>query len=215
MSKRTTAKTIGDKRYVMVVDPLLCFNCKACVVACQMENGVPIGKYRNWIKTGMTAGEGPFLFQPGNCMQCDEPSCVAACPVGATCKNRDGRVLIDPGRCISCGNCVTACPYGARYLDKTRRRADKCDFCESRLSLGQEPACVVTCPTRARVFGDLNDPESEVSRILKNRKHFLVRHARVDTKPNLFYLSMAELRTWPSEPTLPGRISMPDSFWKK
>ena len=134
---------------------------------------------------------------------------------GATYKNRDGRVLIDPSRCISCGNCVQACPYGARYLNKARKRADKCDYCEARLSAGLEPACVVTCPTRARVFGDLNDPESAVSRLLKTKKTFVVRHARIDTKPNLYYLSGLELQTWPSEPTLPGRISMPDTFWKK
>ena len=209
------SKSSQNKRYAMVVDPSLCFNCKACVVSCQMENGVPIGMFRNWIKGGTPFVGGRFLFQPGNCMQCDEPSCVAACPVGATYKNRDGRVLIDPSRCISCGNCVQACPYGARYLNKAQKRADKCDYCQSRLSVGLEPACVVTCPTRARVFGDLNDPDSQVSRLLKTRKTFVVRNARVDTKPALFYLSGLELQTWPTEPTLPGRISMPDAFWKK
>jgi Fe-S-cluster-containing dehydrogenase component len=208
-------KVSGPKKYGMVVDPARCFNCMACVVSCQMENGVPLGHNRNWIKTGRPGDCGPFLFQPGNCMQCDEPSCVAACPVGATYKGRDGRVLIDPGRCISCGNCVTACPYGARYLHKARKRADKCDFCEARLAAGLEPACVVTCPTQARVFGDLNDPESRVSRILKTEKHFSVRNARVDTKPNIFYLSGKRLQTWPREPSLPGGIFPSDQFWKK
>ncbi len=108
------SKSFQNKRYAMVVDPRLCFDCKACVVSCQMENGVPIGMFRNWIKSGTPSEGNRFLFQPGNCMQCDEPSCVAACPVGATYKYRDGRVLIDPSRCISCGNCVVACPYGAR-----------------------------------------------------------------------------------------------------
>ena len=106
-------------------------------------------------------------FQPGQCMQCDTPSCVAACPVDATYKQADGLVVIDPMKCIGCGNCVTACPYGARYRDPGTRRADKCDFCEHRLKRGEEPACVVTCPTKARTFGDLNDPNSEVSRMVK------------------------------------------------
>jgi Fe-S-cluster-containing dehydrogenase component len=208
-------KAKGRKKYVMVVDPAKCFNCKACLVACQMENDVPLGSNRNWIKTVRPGDRGPFLFQPGNCMQCDEPSCVAACPVGATSKGEDGRVLINPSKCISCGNCVTACPYGARYLNKVRRTADKCDYCQKRLATGLEPACVVICPTRARVFGDLNDPESRVSHMLKSEKPFVVRHARIDTKPCIFYLSGPKLQTWPKEPSLPGRVNMPDIFWKK
>jgi tetrathionate reductase subunit B len=205
----------GQKKYVMVVDPAKCFNCKACLVACQMENAVPLGSNRNWIKTARPGNPGPFLFQPGNCMQCDEPSCVAACPVGATFKGEDGRVLINPSKCISCGNCVTACPYGARYLNKVRRTADKCDYCQKRLAAGLEPACVVICPTQARAFGDLNDPESRVSRMLTSEKHFVVRHARIDTKPSIFYVSGPRLQTWPKEPHLPGRVFPNDDFWKQ
>jgi tetrathionate reductase subunit B len=148
-------------------------------------------------------------------MQCDEPSCVEACPVGATFKSRDGRVLIDPSTCIDCGNCVSACPYGARYRHPTKHIADKCDFCQRRLKRGLEPACVVTCPTRARVFGDLNDPSSKVSKLLKQGGLVRVINPKVDTKPNIYYMEGTMPLTWPAEPTLPGNVHMPLGFWRK
>ncbi len=202
-------------KYAMVIDASKCLDCKACIVACQLENGVPPRFERDWIKH--TPGRQGLRrqFQPGNCMQCDEPSCVEACPVGATFKSRDGRVLIDPSICIDCGNCVPACPYGARYRHPTRHIADKCDFCQRRLKRGEEPACVVTCPTRARVFGDLNDPSSEVSRLLKRGGLVRVINPKVDTKPTVYYLEGTVPLTWPVEPTLPGNVHMPLAFWRK
>jgi len=173
-------------KYGMIVNASKCFNCKTCIVACQLENNVPSWHSRNWIKDA-AGGRGIKLhFQPGNCLQCDEPSCVAACPVGATFKYKDGRVLIDPSICIGCGNCVTGCPYGARYLNPDKHIVDKCDFCQRRLEQGLEPACVVTCPTRARIFGDLNNPLSEISQLLKREKVVRVINQKVDTKPNVF-----------------------------
>ncbi len=104
-------------------------------------------------------------------MQCENSPCTAVCPVGATYRTADGVVLIDEERCIGCGYCVVACPYGARYIvpadGETPRGvagvADKCTFCYHRITVGQSPACVVACPVGARMFGDLNDPDSEVS----------------------------------------------------
>jgi len=176
-------------KYAMVIDASKCFDCKACIVACQLENGVPPRFERGWIKHAAGGQETKLQFQPGNCMQCDEPSCVEACPVGATFKSRDGRVLIDI--------------------------ADKCDFCQRRLKRGLEPACVVTCPTRARVFGDLNDPSSEVSRLLKRGGLVRVVNLKVDTKPNIYYMEGTMPLTWPAEPTLPGNVHMPLGFWRK
>jgi len=202
-------------KYAMVIDASKCFNCKACIVACQLENGVPPRFERDWIKHA-AGGQGMrWQFQPGNCMQCDEPSCVEACPVGATFKSRDGRVLIDSSTCINCGNCVPACPYGARYRHPTRHIADKCDFCQRRLKRGEQPACVVTCPTRARVFGDLNDPSSEASRLLKQGGLVRLINPKVDTKPNIHYMEGTMPLTWPVEPTLPGNVHMPLAFWRK
>jgi len=201
-------------KYGMVIDASKCFNCKTCIVACQLENSVPPGYYRNWIKE--TEGQGTYLhFQPGNCLQCDEPSCVAACPVGATYKHQDGRVLINPSTCIGCGNCVPGCPYGARYLHPVKKIADKCDLCQRRLEQGLEPACVAACPTRARVFGDMNDPSSEISHVLKREAVVRVINVKVDTKPNVYYLEGTLPLTWPVEPTLPGNMHMPLEFWKR
>ena len=202
-------------KYAMVIDASKCFDCKACIVACQLENGVPPRFERGWIKHAAGGQETKLQFQPGNCMQCDEPSCVEACPVGATFKSRDGRVLIDPSTCIDCGNCVSACPYGARYRHPTKHTADKCDFCQRRLKRGLEPACVVTCPTRARVFGDLNDPSSKVSKLLKQGGLVRVINPKVDTKPNIYYMEGTMPLTWPAEPTLPGNVHMPLVFWRK
>ena len=202
-------------KYAIVIDTFKCFDCKACMIACKVENDVPDGFWRNWVKhTGGLEGL-RTQFQPGQCMQCEEPSCVAACPVGATYKQADGLVVIDPLKCIGCGNCVTACPYGARYRDPGTRRADKCDFCEHRLKRGEEPACVETCPTKARIFGDLNDPASQVSELMEKEKLVQVVNPRVDTKPNIFYYQGTLPLDWPREPTLPGNEHMAPDYWKK
>lgn len=203
-------------RYAMVIDAAKCFNCKACIIACQLENDVPPYFQRNWLTKPEIEPRGLLDFQPGNCMQCDEPSCVAACPVaGATFKAKNGLVLIDPKVCINCGNCIPACPYGARFRHPTKLVADKCDFCQHRLKRGLEPACVVVCPTKTRVFGDLNDPSSRVSRLLKQGGLVRVINPKVDTQPNIYYTEGTEPVTWPEEPTLPGDVHMSPSFWKK
>ena len=136
-------------------------------------------------------------------MQCDRPTCVDACPVNATYKGKDGRVIIDPSLCISCGLCVPACPYGARFLHPQRDVADKCDFCDRRLKRGLDPACVVTCPTGVRVFGDFNDPSSRVSRLLKQGSLVRVVNTKVDTKPNIYYFDNTAPLDWPEDPELP------------
>jgi len=147
-------------------------------------------------------------------MQCDVPSCVEACPVQATRKQEDGLVVIDYNKCIGCGNCVTACPYNARYRNPLRRIADKCDFCRHRLERGEDPACVQTCPTKARTFGDLNDPSSKVTRLTRSEKLVQVINPRVNTKPRIYYLSGTPLLAWTVEPTMPGKVHMPPRFWK-
>lgn len=201
------------KRLAMVIDVAKCFDCKACMVACKVEYNLPDGKWRNWVRhNGGTTGR-RSLFQPGQCMQCDDPSCVAACPVAATAKGPDGVVTIDPERCIGCGNCVTACPYGARYRNTASHKADKCDFCMPRRQRGEEPACVQTCPTNARAFGDLNDPDSRVSRLLKEGKGARIASPGVNAGPNIHYLNCPELLDWAKAPTLPGGIHMPPGFW--
>ncbi|WP_457552563.1 4Fe-4S dicluster domain-containing protein [Desulfobacula sp.] len=203
------------KKYVIIVDAGKCIDCKACMIACKVENNVPEGFWRNWINVlGGENGSVRTEFQPGQCMQCDDPSCVAACPVQATYKKENGLVVIDPEKCIGCGNCVTACPYKARYRNPQKRIADKCDFCEDRLDRGKEPACVVTCPTKARVFGDLNDPASRVAQMFKKEELVQIAAPHINTRPNLYYFKGTRILDWAVTPMLPGNVNMPRKFWK-
>lgn len=110
-------------------------------------------------------------FQPRLCMQCSNSPCTAVCPVGATYKTEDGIILVDSRRCIGCGYCIVACPYGARYLVPAEERvpndtpgvADKCTWCYHRITKGQKPACVEVCPVGCRQFGDAKDPNDPIN----------------------------------------------------
>jgi tetrathionate reductase subunit B len=134
-------------------------------------------------------------FVPRLCMQCEASPCTQVCPVGATYKTPDGVILVDARRCIGCGYCITACPYGARYIvpaDESSPKgvagvADKCTWCYHRLARGMKPACVEVCPVGARTFGDRNDPEAEVTRILAERKPEMLR-PEYGTRPRVLYL---------------------------
>ncbi|MBT7716739.1 MAG: 4Fe-4S dicluster domain-containing protein [Deltaproteobacteria bacterium] len=202
------------KRYAMFIDTSICFDCKSCMIACKVENNVSEGFWRNWVKHNAVDCECRTQFQPGQCMQCDDPSCVSACPVGATYKGKNGLVEIDADTCIGCGNCVTSCPYNARYRNPTLKIADKCDFCAHLVERGEDPACVQTCPTKVRVFGDLNDPASQISQILKNNDNVQVVNPLINTRPNIYYSKNTQLLLWPEEPTLPGGVHMSPDFWK-
>ncbi|WP_243027072.1 4Fe-4S dicluster domain-containing protein [Thermus albus] len=177
-------------RYAMAIDLSLCVGCAACAVACKMENQVPPGVFNLWIRE-RELGTYPDLvveFRPEQCLHCENPPCVPVCPTGASYQTQDGLVLVDPKKCIACGACVAACPYDARYLHP-EGYVSKCTFCAHRLERGREPACVETCPTLCRTFGDLDDPESPVSRALREAGRVDVLRPELGTKPKLFYLN--------------------------
>jgi Fe-S-cluster-containing dehydrogenase component len=207
LGKQRTAKA----RLTMVIDSARCFNCQACVVACQLENRVPVGYSRNWVKINPLASAQGMHFQPGNCMHCDKPTCVEACPTGATFKDsQDGVVRVNKDLCIGCGSCIPACPYGARYRHPKIKIVDKCDYCESRRRVGKLPACVTVCPTRARVFGDLNDPESDVARLHRSRHTVRVVNPETDTDPAMYYLEQTAPMDW----TVTAEIPLPIQLWR-
>jgi len=108
------------------------------------------------------------FFVPKMCNHCTHPACVQVCPVGATFRTEDGVVLIDHDYCIGCRYCVQACPYGARYFNEEQGVSDKCTWCYHRITKGLQPACVDVCPTKARVFGDLNDTNSTISAFIRD-----------------------------------------------
>lgn len=173
-------------RYAMAVDLRRCMGCQTCVVSCQMNNGLGPGMARLSVDE-FEWGRWPDAARavvPHGCLHCDDPRCVRVCPTGASSREADGIVWVDADRCIGCSVCVTACPYGARSVTddagwffgasvpapyEALRSipsgvADKCDFCRERVRAGAEPACVRDCPAGARLFGDIDDPASEISR---------------------------------------------------
>ncbi|MDP3879718.1 MAG: 4Fe-4S dicluster domain-containing protein [Dehalococcoidales bacterium] len=127
------------------------------------------------------------FFVPKLCNQCDNPPCVTVCPVGATYLTEDGVILIDQEHCIGCGYCIQACPYGARFFLPEKRVVDKCTWCYHRINRGLLPACVEVCPVQARVFGDMWDPESPVSRALAEKRVYVLK-SDLGTKPKVYYI---------------------------
>jgi Fe-S-cluster-containing dehydrogenase component len=144
------------------------------------------------------------LRLPVLCNQCANPPCVRVCPTKATFQRTDGIVMMDYHRCIGCRLCMAACPYGARsmnyrdprpfisktnpdYPTRTKGVVEKCNFCEERLVRGLRPACVQACKEKALVFGDLENPQSEI-RLLLEKRFNLRRRVNLGTKPQIYYI---------------------------
>ena len=176
--------------YVMLADTTRCIDCKACVVACRAEWETPMGHSRDWVKqVELTRDDGSpdLMLFPGRCQHCDDSPCVEACPSGASFKRADGMVLVDDEICSGCELCVPACPYDARWLNPQTNTISKCTFCQPRVDQGLAPACVQTCVGRALIFGDVNDPDSEVSRLLKEKEWQRLTTGEVNIGPNHYY----------------------------
>lgn len=191
-----------EVRYAMVIDTRRCSGCQACSIACKTEFEVPIGAVRSWVEHH-EAGVYPATERrmlPRLCNHCSKPPCIDVCPPkaeGATYKREsDGIVVVDSSKCVGCAKCVEACPYDARFMNPAKGipsktngvgAADKCDFCLHRISKGVAPSCVNTCPGRARIFGDLNDPTSEVAKLVDEFDTTVLRREE-KTKPSVLYI---------------------------
>jgi len=200
-------------RYGMIIDLARCIGCNACTVACKSHNGTPKDIFWSQVLVE-EKGEYPnarTVPTPILCMHCEDAPCVKVCPTGASYKDENGIVHVNQDKCIGCKSCMVACPYDARkfmggnpksyfpgkevtQLEEVQKdqfpRAvvSKCNFCADRLKEDLLPACVGTCPAQARIFGDLDDPGSEVSKILvKKSGRTLLPHK--GTKPSVYYLA--------------------------
>jgi Fe-S-cluster-containing dehydrogenase component/formate-dependent nitrite reductase membrane component NrfD len=179
--------------YGFAIDLRKCIGCHACTIACKSEHDIPVGVNRCWVKT---VEKGTFpqtqrLFFPVLCNQCVDAPCLNICPTGALYKRRDGIVDLNGDSCIGCRACMAACPYDQLFIDPNTRTAEKCNFCANRIENRLEPACVSVCPTECRIFGDLDDPTSEVAQIVQ-REAFMVRKPEKGTGPKIFYLGADE-----------------------
>ena len=200
-------------KYGMVFDLKRCVGCNSCTVACKQVNGVLPGAFRTKV---VISEEGTYpnvrlKLTPHICMHCENPECVRVCPTGASMKLDNGIVVVDKEKCIGCQYCIMACPYQARTFTTDVRgyfpnqpgdayeknmlakhvvgEIDKCDFCLARLEAGKKPACVATCGPKARIFGDLDDPASEISYVLKTRDATrMLPHLGLN--PSVYYVTM-------------------------
>ena len=176
-------------QYGFLLDQRKCIGCHACTTACKSENQVPVGKFRTWVKY-VEKGTFPEVrrhFAVLRCNHCDAAPCVTICPTVALYRRADGIVDFDGERCIGCKSCMQACPYDALYIDPDTQTAAKCNYCAHRVEVGLEPACVIVCPERAIIAGDLDDPASPIATIVA-REPVQVRKAEQGTRPKVFYL---------------------------
>ena len=157
-------------RNCIVVNIDRCTGCYACQVACKMQNEVALGLAWNKVKIVGTVGEYPNMVRyplPTMCQECENAPCLEVCPTGATYRDEEtGVILIDSEQCIGCQACMQACPYGQRCYNEQAGVVEKCNLCHDLTAKGELPACVKSCSAGARFYGDLDDPESDVSKEL-------------------------------------------------
>lgn len=193
-----------------------CIGCQTCANACKMQNSVPMGMQWNRVLTegcdviDGALGEFPNLtrsYLPLACQHCENAACQRVCPTGATYKDELGRVEIDYDKCIGCRMCMAACPYNTRVFNweepqrdpdfmygdpdvvaRPRGVVEKCTLCKERTDRGDEPMCVLCCPTKARIFGDLDDPNSEISQVIRERNGYVLLEEQ-GTCPQVHYFN--------------------------
>jgi Fe-S-cluster-containing dehydrogenase component len=205
-----------------------CKGTRRCVEACVAENNLSRDSQIQYIRVleldhgdmnlnradhyyeAETVPRAGKFYLPVQCMQCDNPPCVKACPVEATWQERDGITVVDYDWCIGCRYCMTACPYSARHFNwseptiprgslntdthylgnrpRPKGVVEKCTFCIQRTRKGRQPACVEACPTGARMFGNLLDPASDIRYVLENKTVFRLKE-ELGTEPKFWYFT--------------------------
>ena len=186
-NKKTSASNDKKVKYGMVIDNTKCISCGACITACQDRWGLPENesfiKLYNDADVGTQGG-----IKVSQCMHCENAPCVRICPTQATYINEDGIVVMDGDKCVGCKGCIVACPYNARIWSDHFGYPEKCRLCDGYVQKGEQPACVEICPVDARTFGDLNDENSEISQLIKERRPNALK-AHLGTKPKIYYIT--------------------------
>lgn len=202
-----------NRYYAYLIDTKKCIGCGNCVRACKRENGILNPFFRTWVEKYLVTednhvyvespngGYDGFVskklkskvtkgfFVPKMCNHCRNTPCIQVCPVNASYKSPEGVVLIDKQRCIGCSYCVQACPYGSRYIDPRAHTADKCTWCYHRIRKGLLPACVDVCPTGTRRFGDMNEKDSEIKKLIQTQRVEVLK-PELNTEPFCFYIGL-------------------------
>ena len=203
-------------RIGLAIDLRSCMGCHTCTVACKQANNLPNGiTWNNVLTDGGESKDTARGTYPNalhmvhyavNCQHCEKPACVEVCPTGASIKREDGLVVIDHEACIGCGSCIVACPYDVRTLIEKEpeysvgfatgdwdaekhvvNTVTKRTGCAHRVDRGEQPACMELCPGRARYWGDLDDPNSDVSKFLEGKETEQLL-ADKGTEPNVFFV---------------------------
>lgn len=186
-------------RYGMLINTKKCVGCYACRLACQAKNHLEPGE--SFIKFHeLETGTYPNVYNeivPTQCQHCEDAPCAAVCPTHATYVTDSGVVLVDPEKCIGCKYCMAACPYQARWVDDDTGEVGKCTFCHHRTAHGLLPACVSTCVTRARYFGDLDDPSSDIAKKVADVGGEAL-FADLGLNPSVLYVGLSQVEGLPA-----------------
>jgi Fe-S-cluster-containing dehydrogenase component len=186
-------------RNCLIIDCDNCIGCHSCELACKTENDVALGEYWNRVPQVGPFGTFPDLEQywlPVQCQQCEDAPCIKVCPTGASYRNEDGMVLVDKEKCIGCKYCMMACPYGVRSWNPQEHVVEKCTMCQHLTSKGELPHCVKVCSVQCRFYGDLDDPDSDVSKAIAAKPDAAHRLTDFGNHPSSVYLLSEKYCEW-------------------
>ena len=188
-----------------------CYGCKTCSIACKSEKQLDKGVLLRHVTAIRQDDPRAFAYLSMACNHCEEPACMANCPVGAYSKLEDGTVIQDHSVCIGCKTCISACPYGAPSYDEATSTTFKCDGCYDRRQRGELPACVVACPGANLALDDMESLQSTYTADIVSDENF-------GTKPNFVITVNAapsSARTQERHEALPPLRFVPSPFGRR
>lgn len=183
-NSKAEAKGSQKAKYALIIDTTKCAGCGACADACHQRNELP--EEMSYIRIDVKDTDGEKAFLPVQCQHCADPPCATVCPANATYRHESGVVLVNTKLCVGCRYCEVACPYQARRFNHDSGVVDKCWLCLDYVQRGEKPACAQACIMEARIFGRLDDPDSEVSRLVASERAKPL-HPELGTEPAVLH----------------------------